>query len=179
MHFHTEPDNALVYRRTGLRRHGLRGPPDGASFCGALIGDPAERARLELARDEKLRKMQQEDKRYQIAKDLAENLSVGYGTTEVVMARLLGTSGSESLSACGNVFVGQTEAPLVVRPYLKGLSEPQFYAVMVSGLASVAGTSASQAIVALESRSSAGLGLSGILRSFRTYLNHSTFPCRI
>lgn len=45
-------------------------------------------ARLELARDEKLRELQDEDKRYQIAKDLAENLSVGYNTTEVIMARL-------------------------------------------------------------------------------------------
>lgn len=45
-------------------------------------------ARLELARDEKLRELQDEDKRYQIAKELAENLSVGYNTTEVIMARL-------------------------------------------------------------------------------------------
>jgi hypothetical protein len=46
-------------------------------------------ARLELARDERLRDLQSEDKRYQIAKDLAENLSVSYNTTEVVMARLV------------------------------------------------------------------------------------------
>lgn len=46
-------------------------------------------ARLELARDERLRELQDEDKRYQIAKDLAENLSVSYNTTEVVMARLM------------------------------------------------------------------------------------------
>jgi hypothetical protein len=46
-------------------------------------------AKLELARDESLRALQEEDKRYQIAKDLAENLSVSYNTTEVVMARLL------------------------------------------------------------------------------------------
>jgi hypothetical protein len=45
-------------------------------------------ARLELTRDERLRQLQDEDKRYQIAKDLAENLSVGYNTTEVIMARL-------------------------------------------------------------------------------------------
>jgi len=49
-------------------------------------------ARLELARDERLRDLQAEDKRYQIAKDLAENLSVSYNTTEVVMARLVQTS---------------------------------------------------------------------------------------
>jgi hypothetical protein len=51
-----------------------------------------EIARLELARDERLRELQDEDKRYQIAKDLAENLSVSYNTTEVVMARLAQTS---------------------------------------------------------------------------------------
>ena len=49
-------------------------------------------ARLELTRDERLRELQAEDKRYQIAKDLAENLSVSYNTTEVVMARLVQTS---------------------------------------------------------------------------------------
>ena len=46
-------------------------------------------ARLELARDQRLRELQDEDKRYQVAKDLAENLSVSYNTTEVVMARLV------------------------------------------------------------------------------------------
>ena len=49
-------------------------------------------ARLELTRDERLRDLQAEDKRYQIAKDLAENLSVSYNTTEVVMARLVQTT---------------------------------------------------------------------------------------
>ncbi len=46
-------------------------------------------AKLELARDERLRELQDEDKRYQVAKDLAENLSISYNTTEVIMARLL------------------------------------------------------------------------------------------
>ena len=46
-------------------------------------------ARLELARDQRLRELQDEDKRYQVAKDLAENLSVSYNTTEVIMARLV------------------------------------------------------------------------------------------
>ena len=44
------------------------------------------------------------------------------------------------MNAAANIFVGQTEAPLVVRPYLKNLTEPQFFAVMVSGLSSIAGT---------------------------------------
>lgn len=51
--------------------------------------DPEAIAKLELARDQRLRELQDEDKRYQIAKDLAENLSVSYNTTEVIMARLM------------------------------------------------------------------------------------------
>ena len=50
--------------------------------------DPAERANLELKRDEHLRALQDEDKRYQIAKDLADNLTISYNTSEVIMARL-------------------------------------------------------------------------------------------
>ncbi|MEL8056230.1 MAG: cell surface protein [Pseudomonadota bacterium] len=51
--------------------------------------DAAERATLELARDERLRELQNEDKRYQIAKDLADNITIGYNTSEVIMARLV------------------------------------------------------------------------------------------
>jgi CNT family concentrative nucleoside transporter len=54
--------------------------------------------------------------------------------------KIIGTGAVESMNAAANIFVGQTEAPLVVRPYLKGLTEPQMFAVMVSGLASIAGT---------------------------------------
>jgi len=57
-----------------------------------------------------------------------------------LLHKIIGTGPIESMNAAANVFVGQTESPLVVRPYLKGLTEPQFYAVMVSGVASVAGT---------------------------------------
>jgi len=46
-------------------------------------------AKLELARDERLRDLQEEDKRYQVAKDLAENLSINYNTSEVIMARMV------------------------------------------------------------------------------------------
>lgn len=56
-----------------------------------------------------------------------------------VMVRLLGTSGSESLSACANVFVGQTEAPLLVKPYLAGMTKSELHAVMVGGFATIAG----------------------------------------
>ena len=54
--------------------------------------------------------------------------------------KIIGTGAIESMNAAANIFVGQTEAPLVVRPYLKNLTEEQFFAVMVSGLASIAGT---------------------------------------
>jgi hypothetical protein len=57
--------------------------------------DLAERARLELARDEKLRDLQNQDKRYQIAKDLADNLTISYNTSEVIMARLQQTTNAK------------------------------------------------------------------------------------
>ncbi len=57
--------------------------------------EPAERAKLELARDEKLRALQNEERRYQIAKDLSDNLTVGYNTSEVIMARLMQTTSAK------------------------------------------------------------------------------------
>ena len=57
-----------------------------AGFAGT---DPADRAKLELARDEELRRTQEEEKRYQIAKDLSDNMTIGYNTSEVIMARLM------------------------------------------------------------------------------------------
>ena len=57
--------------------------------------DPAERANLELKRDERVRALQDEDKRYQIAKDLADNLTIGYNTSEVIMARLHQTTNAK------------------------------------------------------------------------------------
>jgi CNT family concentrative nucleoside transporter len=56
------------------------------------------------------------------------------------LRRLLGTSRAESLSATANIFVGQTEAPLVVRPYIPRMTESELFAVMVGGLASIAGS---------------------------------------
>ncbi|MCL4152970.1 UNVERIFIED_CONTAM: hypothetical protein GTU68_037028, partial [Idotea baltica] len=53
---------------------------------------------------------------------------------------LLGTSRAESFSAAANIFVGQTEAPLVIRPYLPKMTSSELFAVMVGGLASVAGS---------------------------------------
>jgi CNT family concentrative nucleoside transporter len=53
---------------------------------------------------------------------------------------VLGTQRAESLNAAANIFIGGTEAPLVVRPHLARLTQEQLFAVMVSGLASVSGT---------------------------------------
>ncbi|MET3926915.1 cell surface protein [Devosia sp. 2618] len=63
-----------------------------AAYAG---GTPADRARLEMDRDEKLRDMQNEEKRYQIAKDLSDNLTISYNTSEVVMARLMQTTNAK------------------------------------------------------------------------------------
>jgi len=56
-----------------------------------------------------------------------------------VMRRAMGTSGSESLAAAANVFMGQTEAPLVVRPYLPGMTRSELLALMTGGMATIAG----------------------------------------
>ncbi|MFH1843291.1 MAG: nucleoside transporter C-terminal domain-containing protein [bacterium] len=56
-----------------------------------------------------------------------------------LMRRTMGTSGSESLSCAANIFVGQTEAPLVIRPYVQTLTRSELMAVMVGGFATVAG----------------------------------------
>jgi CNT family concentrative nucleoside transporter len=57
-----------------------------------------------------------------------------------VMQRTMGTSGAESLSAAANIFLGQTEAPLLVRPYVDGMTRSELNAVMVGGFATVAGS---------------------------------------
>ncbi|MBF0803472.1 MULTISPECIES: NupC/NupG family nucleoside CNT transporter [unclassified Neisseria] len=56
------------------------------------------------------------------------------------LQKVLGTSKAESMSAAANIFVGQTEAPLVVRPYIRNMTESELFAVMSGGLASVAGS---------------------------------------
>jgi concentrative nucleoside transporter, CNT family len=56
-----------------------------------------------------------------------------------IMVRTMGTSGAESLSAAGNVFVGQTEAPLLVKPFIKTMTNSELHAVMTGGFATVAG----------------------------------------
>nr|MBR9809706.1 NupC/NupG family nucleoside CNT transporter [bacterium] len=56
------------------------------------------------------------------------------------LRKVLGTSRAESFSAAANIFVGQTEAPLVIRPYLTKMTSSELFAVMVGGLASIAGS---------------------------------------
>jgi hypothetical protein len=75
--------------------------------------DPAERARLELARDERLRAVQDADDRYQITKDISDNLTTGYHTSEVIMARLQQTtSAKERVYKQAVAFFGTNETVL-------------------------------------------------------------------
>ena len=75
--------------------------------------EPAERARFELIRDEHLRRTQDEEKRYQIAKDLSDNLTVSYNTSEVIMARMLqGTNAKERVYAQAVTFFSTNDSVL-------------------------------------------------------------------
>lgn len=56
-----------------------------------------------------------------------------------VMMKLMGLSGAESLAAAANVFIGQTEAPLVVKPYIENMSKSEILCLMVGGMATIAG----------------------------------------
>lgn len=56
------------------------------------------------------------------------------------LSKLLGTSKAESVNAAANIFVGQTEAPLVIRPFLEKMTKSELFAVMTGGLASVSGS---------------------------------------
>lgn len=58
----------------------------------------------------------------------------------VIMQRLLGVSGAESLAASANVFLGQTEAPLLVKPYIAGMTLSELNAVMIGGFANISGS---------------------------------------
>ena len=56
-----------------------------------------------------------------------------------IISKLLGTSGAETLSAVGNIFLGQTEAPLLVKPYINKMTKSELTAIMIGGMATVAG----------------------------------------
>jgi len=55
------------------------------------------------------------------------------------MRKLMGVSGAESLSVTGNIFVGQTESPLLIKPFLEGMTRSELLAVMTGGMATIAG----------------------------------------
>ncbi len=56
-----------------------------------------------------------------------------------IMAKIMGTSGAESLSCAANIFVGQTEAPLIIKPYIKTMTNSELLTIMVGGMATIAG----------------------------------------
>lgn len=58
----------------------------------------------------------------------------------VAVSRTMGTSGAESLAAVANIFVGMTEAPLLVRPYVEGMTRSELFCLMTTGMATVAGS---------------------------------------
>jgi hypothetical protein len=80
-----------VLKMAQSKLDGAKAATDTASQAveAANAEDAAGRARLELARDEAVRVLQDEERRYQIAKDLSDNLTVSYNTSEVIMARLV------------------------------------------------------------------------------------------
>ena len=86
-----------VLKKAEARLDAAKGELSKASYAIASYRgtDPAERANLELKRDEQLRALQDEDKRYQIAKDLSDNLTVSYNTSQVIMARLHQTTNAK------------------------------------------------------------------------------------
>src|ERR1700683_3444261 len=57
----------------------------------------------------------------------------------IVMQRVMGASGAESTNVAASIFMGQTEAPLTIRPFLAGLTESELFTIMVSGMAHVSG----------------------------------------
>lgn len=60
--------------------------------------------------------------------------------TARIMVKVMGTSGAESLSAAANIFVGQTEAPLMVKPFIDKMTQSEMMALMTGGMATVAGS---------------------------------------
>jgi len=56
-----------------------------------------------------------------------------------IMSRFMGTSGAESLSCAANIFVGQTEAPLMIKPFIKGMTNSELLTIMTGGMATIAG----------------------------------------
>ncbi|GAB5522938.1 MAG: nucleoside transporter C-terminal domain-containing protein [Roseivirga sp.] len=57
-----------------------------------------------------------------------------------IMAKTMGLSGAESMSAAGNIFLGQTEAPLLVKPFVKNMTKSELLCLMTGGMATIAGS---------------------------------------
>lgn len=76
-----------------------------------------------------------------------------------VVQRVLGTSGPESLSVSANIFVGQTEAPLVIKPYIQRLTRSELMAVMTGGMATIAGGVLASYVAFLGERYAAAAGV--------------------
>ena len=83
----------IATRELDSRKTALQAATD--ALTAFTEGTPADRARLEMGRDEKLRDLQNEERRYQIAKDLSDNLTISYSTSEVIMARLMQTTNAK------------------------------------------------------------------------------------
>ncbi len=77
----------------------------------------------------------------------------------VVVLRFLGTSGAETLSATANIFVGQTEAPLVIKPFIKTMTYSELMAIMTAGMATIAGGIMSAYIAMLGASFAAARGI--------------------
>lgn len=57
-----------------------------------------------------------------------------------LMQRTMGTTGPESVNAAGNIFIGQTESPLLIKPFINDMTSSELHAVMTGGYATVAGS---------------------------------------
>jgi CNT family concentrative nucleoside transporter len=89
-----------------------------------------------------------------------------YGVLQMVvrflskgMQKLLGTSGAETLSVISNIFVGQTEAPLVIKPFIEKMTKSELMAVMTGGMATIAGGVMAAYVAMLGSSFAAANGL--------------------
>ncbi|WP_462320494.1 cell surface protein [Halochromatium sp.] len=148
--------------------------------------DAAARARLEMARDERLRALQAAEKRYQIAKDLADNLTVSYNTSEVVMARLLQTTNAKerlyqqsisffttnetvltALSASFSGMFGLDETAETVNAMKDGISQP------LEVLADLGGSVQEEAIKAGYGPAIRADSVKRLLESVVSYQTHS------
>src|SRR5439155_5209845 len=57
----------------------------------------------------------------------------------VVMQKIMGASGAESTNVAASIFMGQTEAPLTIRPFIAGMTQSELFTIMVSGMAHISG----------------------------------------